>query len=395
MKRILFVEDDKLLLEFYGVLLADCRDEWETSLAPEGQTALKLLRESPFDVVVSDMQMPGMNGIELLTEVAKLQPQSSRIIISGFSDQAVAADSLNCTHLFIPKPFDIKILKSTLARISSLDAYLKNDKLRGLAGKMRTLPSFPTLYLEIKKEIESQNSSLQSIANIVAQDPGITTKMLQVANSAAFGLAEKVADPVEAVQQLGTATVGALVLSSQVYSNFASGRLKGFSADKLWEHLMKCSQLARTIMQGERAELEETEDAFTAGMMHDMGKLMLADNLPNQLAEALALAESEQIPVTEAELEVFGATHAGLAAYLLGLWGLPAAVVEAVAFHHSPELSDLKQCSALTAVHVANALSKEEGSDDLNLDYLTEIGVADRLDYWRETASEMKMEMRT
>jgi len=393
MKRILFVEDNELLLELYGILLADCRDEWETSLAPEGQTALKLLQQSPFDVVVSDMQMPGMNGIELLTEVARLYPQSSRIIISGFSDQAIAADSLNCTHLFIPKPFDVKILRSTLARIGSLDAYLKDDKLRGLAGKMRTLPSFPTLYLEIIKEIESQTSSIQAIAKIVARDPGITAKILQVANSAAFGLSEKVNDPVEAVQQLGMTTVRSLVLSAQVYSSFAPGRLPAFSADALWAHLMKCGDLARTILRRERAEFAEAEDAFTAGMLHDMGKLMLADSLPDQFNEALALAKSERIPLTEAEREVFGATHAGLAAYLLGLWGLPAAIVEAVAFHHSPEQSDLKQCSALTAVHVANAFSNQGGAEALNLEYLAEIGVADRLEDWRETAAELEMEL--
>jgi len=386
MKRILFVEDNELLLELYGLLLADCRDEWETTLAPEGQTALKLLQQSPFDVVVSDMQMPGMDGIQLLTEVAELYPQSSRIIVSGISDQAIAVDSLNCTHLF-----DVKILKSTLARIGSLDAYLKDDKLRGLAGKMRTLPSFPTLYLEITKEIESQHSSIQGIAKIVAKDPGITAKLLQVANSAAFGLGEQVNDPVEAVQQLGMTTVRSLVLSAQVYSNFAPSRLQSFSADALWVHLMKCGDLARTIMRRERAEFAETEDAFTAGMLHDMGKLMLANSLPDKFAEALALAKSKRIPLTQAEMEVFGATHAGLAAYLLGLWGLPAAIVEAVAFHHSPEQSDLKKCSALTAVHVANVLSQAEGAEKLNLDYLVEIGVADRLEDWRETADELNL----
>lgn len=391
MKRIMFVEDNELLLELYGLLLADCRDEWETFLAPEGETALKRLQQTPFDVVVSDMQMPGMDGIQLLTEVARLYPQSSRIIISGVSDQAIAVDSLNCTHLFIPKPFDANILKSTLARIGSLDAYLKDDKLRGLAGKMRTLPSFPTLYLEITKEIESQNATIQGIAKIVASDPGITAKLLQVANSAACGLQESVSDPVEAVQQLGMTTVRSLALSAQVYSNFAPGRLKSFSADALWAHLMKCGDLARTIMRRERAEFAETEDAFTAGMLHDMGKLMLANSLPDEYEKALTLARSEQMPQTEAEMEVFGATHAGLAAYLLGLWGLPAAIVEAVAFHHTPEKSDLKKCSALTAVHVANVLSKEEGTDKLKLDYLAEIGVADRLEDWRATADELKL----
>jgi HD-like signal output (HDOD) protein len=324
--------------------------------------------------------MPGMSGIELLSEVRKLHPQTSRIIISGVTDQAEAADSLNCTHLFIPKPFDIKTLRSTLARISSLDAYLKDDKLRGLAGKMRSLPSFPLLYLEIIREIESPSSSIQGIAKIVAKDRGITAKILQVANSAAIGLTERVNDPVEAMKQLGMTTVRSLVLSAQVYSTFAPGRLKHFSADALWAHLMKCGDLARTLMRRERAEFAESEDAFTAGMLHDMGKLMLADSLPDEFEKALALAAQEKIPLPEAELEIFGATHAGLAAYLFGLWGLPAAIVEAVAFHHTPEKSELKKFSALTAVHVANALAEESPAGSLNLDYLHQIGIAHRLD---------------
>jgi HD-like signal output (HDOD) protein len=89
---------------------------------------------------------------------------------------------------------------------------------------------------------------------------------------------------------------------------------------------------------------------------------------------------------------VFGATHAGLAAYLFGLWGLPAAIVEAVAFHHTPEKSDLKKFSALTAVHVANALCDEAEAGNLNLDYLAQIGVTGRLADWRDTAAELALE---
>ncbi len=392
MKMILFVEDNEVLLDLYGMLLDRERDQWHTTLVPDGETALKLLQQGAFDVVASDMQMPGMNGIELLTEVLKLHPQTSRIIISGLTDQAEAPDSLSCTQLSIPKPFDVKILRATLGRIGSLDAYLKDDKLRGLAGKMRTLPSFPTLYLEIMREIESHTSSIQGNANIVAKDPGITAKILQVANSAAMGLSERVNNPVEAVQQLGMTTVRSLTLSAQVYGSFAPGRLKNFSAEALWTHLMKCGALARTIMRRERMEFADTEDAFTAGILHDMGKLMLADSLPDEFGRALTLAANEKIPLIEAELDVFGATHAGLAAYLLGLWGLPAAIVEAVAFHHTPEKSGLKKCSALTAVHVASALFDETGTAPLNEAYLTEIGVADRVGDWRNTANELQME---
>jgi HD-like signal output (HDOD) protein/CheY-like chemotaxis protein len=392
MKRILFVEDNELLLQLYSLLLADEGDQWETSLAPDGLHALQLLRQSAFDVVVSDMQMPGISGIELLTEVRRMHPKTSRIIVSGVTDQAEAADALNCTHLFIPKPFDAKTLKATLARIGSLDTYLKDDRLRGLAGKMRTLPSFPTLYLEILGEIESQKSSIQGIAKIVAKDPGITAKILQVVNSAAFGLSESINDPVEAVQQLGMSTVRSLVLSAQVYSSFSSARLKNFSAEALWMHLMKCGDLARTILRREHADLNEAENAYTAGLLHDIGKLMLADSLPREFEKALTLAEVEQIPLAAAELEIFGATHDGLGAYLLGLWGLPVAMVEAVAFHHTPQASDLKKVNTLTAVHVANALCDESEAGNLNLEYLAEIGAADRLDDWRETAAELALE---
>ncbi|HUC85810.1 MAG TPA: response regulator [Candidatus Acidoferrales bacterium] len=122
MKRILFVDDSEVLLELYGMLLDVERDRWHTSLAPDGETALKLMRQNAFDVVASDMQMPGMSGIELLTEVRRLYPQTSRIIISGFTEEAEAADALNCTHFFIPKPFDVKTLRDALSRIGSLDA---------------------------------------------------------------------------------------------------------------------------------------------------------------------------------------------------------------------------------------------------------------------------------
>jgi len=389
MKKILFVEDNPILLELYGILLEREHDQWHTALSPDGESALKLLKDAPFDVVVSDMEMPGMSGIELLTHVRQLQPQTARIIISGYADQAVAADSLNCTHLFIPKPFDVKVLRATLARISSLDRYLKDDKLRNLVGKLRSLPSFPTLYLDIMREIESPHSSIQGIASIVARDPGITAKVLQVANSAAVGMPARVSDPAEAVQQLGLTTVRSIVLSAQVHGHYAPGRVKHFSAEALWAHLMKCGDLARTLLRRERAPVAEAEDAFTAGLLHDLGKLMLADSLPDEFAAAMTLAKNENISHAEAEQVVFGANHAGLAAYLLGLWGLPAAIVEAVAFHHTPEKSGLKKCSALTAVHVANALATNSETVPLNQAYLADLGLAGRLEEWQDTAAEL------
>jgi len=396
MKRILFVEDNELLLELYGQFLAHDPGQWHVTLAPNGEAAVELLRQQTFDVVASDMRMPGMSGIELLTLVGKTHPQTARIIISGLADQAEAADSLKSTHLFLPKPCGANYLRATLARIASLDAYLKDEKLRALASRLRTVPSFPSLYSQILRAIESPSSSIEAISKIVAQDPGITAKILQVANSAACALPQKVSDPGEAVQHLGMTTIRSLVLSAQVMSNFAPGRLLGFSADALWAHLMKCAGIARAIMQSEHADLADVEDAFAAGMLHDMGKLMLASALPGEFAHALGLAAEKKIPLHEAEQQIFGATHAGLIAYLLGLWGLPVGIVEAVAFHHHPEKSNLKQFTALTAVHVADyfahSLNEDYDTAPLNEAYLTEIHLAHRLPAWRDVVANLELE---
>jgi HD-like signal output (HDOD) protein/ActR/RegA family two-component response regulator len=389
MKRILFVEDNAVLLQMYALMLDRDGDHWEVATAADAPSALEVMEQSTFDVVVSDMRMPGMSGVELLGEVRKRHPRTSRIIVSGIGDHEEVACSLGATHQFLAKPFTLKTLKATLARIRGLDAYLKDEKLKALVGQLDSLPSFPSLYLEVMKQLDSQNSSIGDIAKIVAKDPGMTAKMLQVANSAAMGLAHKIHDPFEAVQQLGMNTVRSLALSAHVFSCYERTSLKGFSINELWGHSIKTGMIARMIMRLEQAEAADSEDACTAGMLHDIGKLMLASSRPKEFQRALTLAVERNVPMHEAELEIFGATHAGVAAYLLGLWGLPAPIVEAVAFHHTPGRADLRDFTPLTAVHAANVLGRElataeisGSSAGLDLSYLAAVGMQNRLETW-------------
>jgi len=109
-KSILFVDDDPLLLEVYPFMLDEVADRWEVSSAEGGAKALELLASKKFDVVVSDMRMPKMNGIELMNEVRRLHPETSRIIISGLGDQEEIARSLETTHQFLSKPVRAKEL---------------------------------------------------------------------------------------------------------------------------------------------------------------------------------------------------------------------------------------------------------------------------------------------
>ncbi len=394
MKRILFVDDNATMRDMYQILLAGEHGRWEAATASGGEEALEMMGHHPFDVVASDMRMDGMSGVELLTEVQKLHPGTSRIIISGAADQAEAAEALGSTHQFILKPIDINTLRTTLACLEGLDAFLKEPRLKTLAGQMRVLPSFPALYLEIMKAIETPDAPLQTINELIVKDPGLTAKILQIVNSAAMGLKEKVNDPMEAVQQLGLTTVRSLALSAHVFTCFSASLRINFPVNALWNHLMKCGEMARVIMRAEDADHAYVEAAYTAGLLHDVGKLMMADSMPSQFQKVVTDAMVRNVPSYEIEMEVFGATHAGLAAYLLGLWGLPAPIVEAVAFHHTPERSTLQKFSPLTAVHVANAFDHEMNGDDgdLNLDYLERIGVANRLDAWREEVEKAKAE---
>jgi HD-like signal output (HDOD) protein/ActR/RegA family two-component response regulator len=392
MKRILFVEDNAMLRDMFHVVLSNEHERWEVGTAASGEEALELIKHQTFDVVASDMHMPGMNGVELLKEVMNLYPGTSRIIISGAADHAAAAEAMGSTHQFIMKPIDVNTLRSTLACLEGLDAFLKGDRLRTLAGKMRVLPSFPALYLEIMKAIEKPDTPLQTIDDLIVKDPGLTAKILQIVNSAAMGLQEKVNNPMEAVQQLGLGTVKSLALSAHVFTCFSASLRMNFPINALWNHLMQTGNTARAIMRAEDGDNAYVEAAYTAGLLHDVGKLMLADSLPKEFQIALTLAMESQKPLPEVEMEIFGATHAGLAAYLLGLWGLPAPIVEAVAFHHTPGRSTNMKFSPLTAVHAANALEHElDGEDsDVNLEYLERIGVADRLDTWREEAEKLR-----
>lgn len=391
-RRILFVEDNPVLLQLYGMML-DGLPEWSIAIVDSGEAALRLLETTPFDVVVSDLRMPGMDGVQLLTQVKARYPRTSRIILSGLHDQREIAECLGATHQFIAKPFSAPRLKATLARLCGLDAYLQDEKLRDLVGQLETLPSFPSLYLDVMQELATENPSLENIANIVGQDPAMTAKMLQIANSAALGMVQQIHSPFEAVQYVGTSTVRSLALSAHVFAAYEKVAIRNFSIAGLWEHGVRTATLARSILRTSGAEASEVEDAYTAGMLHDLGKMMLAANRPEEFQRAVSLAQESKMPLHLAEHEVFGADHAGVGAYLLGLWGLPVAIVEAVAFHHAPLHSDSRRLGPLAAVHVANGLEHEFSNNGVAASFdpgfLVAGGLQERLVTWRAEAERL------
>ena len=393
MKQVLFVDDESKVLDGLKRSLRPLRNEWNMTFVTSGAEALKTLEQAPFDVIISDMRMPGMDGAQLLTEVQQRYPEIIRIVLSGQSDQEMVYQSIDATHRYLAKPCETEVLKTVVLRACTLRELLTNDLLRRLVTGMQQIPSQPTLYAEVRREAESKTASLKAIGAIISKDLGMTAKILQLVNSAYFGFYGKVATAEQAVNLLGVDTVQALVLTTHAFSHFASTQGSQFNIAQLWEASTQTGVIARAIAKSEQAPTLMIDEAYTAGMLHDVGMLVLAANLLTRYDGILKTAHERGIALWEAERQELGATHADVGAYLLGLWGLGDPIVEAVAFHHRPSDCVGKTFSPLTAVHVANVLQQElsqqatgDVPSQIDVTYLDSLHMADRLPRWREVA---------
>jgi putative nucleotidyltransferase with HDIG domain len=282
-----------------------------------------------------------------------------------------------------------------VARAHALRGVLADDSLKGLVSGIETLPSLPSLYVEIMEALQSPNSSLKEVGKIISKDIGMTAKILQMVNSAFFGLSKQVSDPSQAVNLLGIETIKSLVLSIQIFSQFDQEKCPSFSLDRLWNHSMLTGSFAKLIAKEEDQEVSIVWDSYTAGMLHDLGKLMLSTNSYEQYQSVLSVAENETRSIWEVEQEMFGISHAEVGAYLIGLWGLRDSIVEAIAYHHSPDRCVGREFAPLTAVHVADALTLKgrdnqlgETASHVDSNYLAQIGVTERLSVWRQRCTE-------
>jgi len=386
-RNILFVDDEPNVLQGLKRMLRPMRHEWEMSFCPSGQEALEVLAAGAFDVVVSDMQMPGMDGAQLLTEVMQRHPRIVRIALSGHSSKEAAVKAVGVVHQFLAKPCDPDKLKRTIDQAFALRELLQDEGLKRTLSQLKSVPSMPALYEELLEELQHPDASIQRIGEIIAHDPGMVAKILQLVNSAFFGLPRQVSSPAQAASLLGADTIKALVLGIDVFSQFKTTTVEGINPESVQKHCTATAVLSKQIAVIDKAGREVADASLMAGFLHDVGKLILVQNLPEQCREVAAYMSEHDVPLSNAERKVLGATHAEVGAYLLGLWGLPDPIVEATAFHHCPGKSFGQSFSPLTAVHVANAFAHEgagtDKTEELDLDYLAQLDLADRVSTWR------------
>jgi HD-like signal output (HDOD) protein len=393
MIRVLFVDDEQLLLDGLRDVLRKQRKRWDMHFVNDARVAIERMQAQPFDAVVTDMRMPGMDGAALLAHIKQHFAACARIILSGQADRDSVLRALPNAHQFLSKPCDPDLLISVIERVNQLQSKLADASIRNIVGGIDQLPSAPSTYWDLTLAAENPDTSLLDIAAIVERDPAMSLKVLQLVNSAYFGAARRVSSVQQAVSRLGLELLKALTLSVHAFATLQAPPCEGFSLDALQQHSFATAQLAKQLASDPAVATE----AFAASVLHDVGKLVLAVGAAQPFARALALQRERERPLYEVEQELLGTTHAEVGAYLLGSWGLPLTMVETVAYHHMPGNAPEDCRPVLAAVHAADALvdrthykSVEPGRDHkLDLVFLEQAGLSAELPRWRELARKL------
>ncbi len=393
MKRVLFVDDESKVLDGIRRMMHAERERWDMEFALGGEAALQACEAGGFDVVVSDMRMPGMDGATLLEHIRDRFPATARIILSGYSEAALAMRAVPVAHRFLAKPCSASELQSTIERVCALQELLSAREIREIVGGVGQLPSLSTTYLSLTQAVRAPDAPLERVAHIIEQDVAMSAKVLQLVNSAFFGLAQKVTSLPGAVGYLGTETIKNLALASEVFRVFVPDeRIPQSFCESMQKHAQRAAAIAGALP----VESKSRELTVVAALLHDVGSLILASKMPDEFCAARSMATRIGCKIFEAEEELLGTSHAEIGAYLLGLWGLPNTAVEAIAHHHRPTRIHHSAFDCTVAVYIADRLTEEleahpHGSRGLEIEEndracLETLGVLPLFDQFRELA---------
>jgi len=353
MIRILFVEDDPVVMANMRRSLAVMRREWDMRFFATAEDALLGMADRPFDVVVTDLAMPGMDGTELLALVQYQHPRVVRVLMAEPDAAGGMVRAAGVAHRILRKPCDPSELAFAIQRAFELEQRLSDPDLQSMISEVGALPSPSLAVVRLNDLFAFDEVDVDDVAGVVSSDVGMTAKLLQVVNSAYFSLAHHITDVREAVSYLGLDVVRNLCVAMELMKSFeqAPPTVQAI-VDEIHEHSLTVAGVARELIQ----DRTKANDAFVGAMLHDVGLLVLATQLPEQFLELRVQTMRSNLPLTEVELEVIGAHHADIGAHLLDLWGLPSTIVEAVARHHDAFDVPSTGLEPVHAVHIADAV---------------------------------------
>jgi HD-like signal output (HDOD) protein len=396
MKSILFVDDEPKILEGLRRMLRSYRNVWNMSFANGGEEALAILDSGYYDVVVTDMKMPGMDGARLLEHVQARHPGIIRLVLSGYFEPESGLRAVPVAHQFLVKPCQPEKLCEAIERCCGSNAMLDDATIRSVVGAVGELPALPESSAALLEALNKPDVTLAEVGRIIERDVGMAAKVLQLVSSAFFGLAEEVTAVRSAVNYLGVDILKQLVLSVDIFRTFCPAHaVRGFSLEVFQQHSRVVANIASRLPVSKNS----ASACVVAAFLHDAGKLVMATRLPDQFEAALSTSMQEGRPLWAVERDLIGASHAEVGAYLLALWGLPETVTGAVRRHHDLEMKpSAPGLDMVAAVHIADILAYDCAKnpsqtatphDPLSVEYLTAIGMENEAPAWRAMAEQV------
>ncbi len=383
---VLFVDDEPLILSLYEALSPDLGPNFTVRTARDGKEALRVLDETEVQIVVSDLEMPEMPGGELLTHVEKKYPSAMRVVISGYDDELHVARCLTFGHRYLRKPVEPEALAGTIKRLSTLRDCLADEKVKALLSSGDALPSPPETYLCLSDALQREDGSNQSFAEIIESDPLLSAHLLEVVNSPAFGLSVQIESIKELFDVIGVHVVRSLILSLHTKDFYQPRTRNSALFEELWQHSLETAAIARKLASLERLNFRDCQTCYVAGLLHDIGKFVLAAHVNDEGARECPNMRA----LLRYEREKLGMSHTVIGAYLLGVWGLPEPVVTTAELHHSLDLVPAQAYNPVVYVHTAENILKTPEASDLDFAFLEKAGKAERVALWREALAQTR-----
>lgn len=384
---LLAVTDPQALDDIHQVLGA----EWEVTSVPGEAEALVQLDQRSFDAFLVDFNLGSPDASELLNQTLEKRPETSRFLLAYEADLALVAAKVLGSHQILPKPIEPASLKSRIE--NGVNESKADESGSDTKAEVGPLPEVPSVYSEVLSALESPEVTVQHVGEMIASDAELTTEVLTLTRSTHLSLPRNINDPVEAVESLGLEVVKALVMARRFLAEHSHLKPGYLSLEKLWLHSIRVAQIARDLVLFETKDRTLASQALAAGLLHDLGKVVLATNFDDLYGRVHSLARKQPVALWDVEKEMFGANHGEIGACLVGMWNMPSCIVEAAAFHHEPPLGEHEQLTPLAAVHIANVLEHQLRPRDefrvapiINAAFLNELGLLQRLPVWRATS---------
>lgn len=355
--RLVLLENEHRAAETHRRALLHVRPEWQIVLVSSSAEALAALADAPTDVLVAELIAPATDGLALFDEARERWPGTVRIGIAGFTDRSIALRLERAVHRLMQTPCDPYMLAMMAERSILLRDLVHDPLVTAAIGGMGALPRPPVTIQALEKVLADPDAGVIAVAAVISRDAALAARILRLVNSSFFGAGRQVTRIDAAVNFIGVSLVRALAFAD------CAARAFTVSPDVLdldeWNlHAIRVAACSRDITRAmcpqDRAL---ADDAFLAGLLHDVGQVVLAGVIPRHWADCERAAKATGEPICTIESRDGGVSHAIAGAYLLSLWGLPATIVEAVAFHHRPDRIAAGLFDPALAVHIADAIT--------------------------------------